>query len=443
MKYFSTLFGLLTFIFFTVTVPPVSAQSIPISDNSTPAPSGTANPTFGVIAPCPSCAAPTQTPPVSGGVAPSSSVNPSSGVINPSPIQEDPCTAGATLAHKSKHWKPNGGVSGLMEALIRFFIELLNLLLRLFGGSPLPLPEQPNEGNPQPEEPDPVDPAPEVPCEPQEVPTLAPQPTSSQPAPSISEIPSPSTIPSTAINPSQPAANPADRIFTEDFEAGNLSQWSNQSCPTGVTIVSSPVRKGTKSAKFTVADGDTKSKCSNVPTDDPRAQLVSDGLFKENDDYYIGFSVFFPTDFPTPTDWFQIAEIYGPPFGGSPSMGIDMVGNRIGLARDETHGYDTPWVMTRDVAKGTAWEDIILHIKFSPNPTVGFVEIWHNGVKQTFKDGSQKLFYATLANGINWSPGGTNSIFINQYRSRDSKLGTVTIYHDEVYVGKTYESVVR
>lgn len=123
-------------------------------------------------------------------------------------------------------------------------------------------------------------------------------------------------------------------------------------------------------------------------------------------------------------------------------MGIDVSGNRVGLSRDKTHGYDTPWEMTRDVAKGTAWEDFVFHVKFSPDPKVGFVEIWHNGTKQKFKDGSDKLFYATLAKGINWEPGGSNSMFINQYR--DSKaMGTVTIYHDEVLVGKTYESVAR
>ena len=251
--------------------------------------------------------------------------------------------------------------------------------------------------------------------------------------------PAPSASPSTTVG-----SDRSSLIFTGDFETGNLEQWeTNQSCPSGVTVVTSPVRAGKYAAKFTVGDGDTSAKCNDVPTDNPRAQLVSDDLFKNGDDYYIGMSTFFPADFPEPTDWFQISEIYGPPFGGSPSMGIDMEGNRIVLARDETHGYDTPWVMTRDVAKGKSWEDLVLHIKFSNDPAVGFVEIWHNGVKQTFKDGSQKLFYATLAEGINWEPGGFNSMFTNLYRSSDSKLGTVTIYHDEVLVGKTYESVAR
>lgn len=242
--------------------------------------------------------------------------------------------------------------------------------------------------------------------------------------------------------PSSPVpTDPGSRIFTESFESGNLDQWGYQACPEGVTLVTEPVRAGSHSAKFTVSDGDTKSKCDDVPTDDPRAQLVSDSLFGEGDEYYIGFSTLFPADFPTPESWFQISEIYGPPFGGSPSMGVDMDGDRIAFSRDETHGYDSPW-KSAPIERGK-WNDIVLHIKFSPDASVGFVEIWHNGVQQTFEDGSKRLHYATLARGINWEPGGRNSLFMNQYRDGGSNLGTVTYYHDEVYVGKTYESVAR
>ena len=236
---------------------------------------------------------------------------------------------------------------------------------------------------------------------------------------------------------------PAAPVSVGDFETGDLSQWAeNQSCPSGVTIVTSPVRSGTYAAKFTVADSDTNAKCPDVPTASPRAQLVSRDLFVEGDEYYIAFSTFFPADFPTPTDWFQVAEIYGPPFGGSPSMGFDLDGNRLVFERDPTHNYDRPWKASSDIAKGAAWEDIVAHVKFSTDPTVGFIEIWYNGVKQTFTNGKQRLYYDTLVPGVNWDGQSPNAVFMNQYRSSNSPLGTVTLYHDEVRVGTTYRSVL-
>ncbi|OAQ64328.1 polysaccharide lyase domain-containing protein [Pochonia chlamydosporia 170] len=66
-----------------------------------------------------------------------------------------------------------------------------------------------------------------------------------------------------------------DLVFREDFESGNLDQWDIQACPNGVTIVTDVARNGTHSAKFTVSDDDKHDKCSQVPTDSPRAQLVS------------------------------------------------------------------------------------------------------------------------------------------------------------------------
>ena len=52
------------------------------------------------------------------------------------------------------------------------------------------------------------------------------------------------------------------------------------------------------------------------------------------------------------------------------------------------------------------WHDFVTHVKFSQNPAVGFIELWHrepdepNYVKQNFIQGTgapgTKIFYATL-----------------------------------------------
>jgi hypothetical protein len=238
-----------------------------------------------------------------------------------------------------------------------------------------------------------------------------------------------------------PAPQPA--LWSGDFETGDLSQWSlNQSCPGGVATVTSPVRSGRYAAKFTVSDSSTNANCPLVPTSDPRAQLVGPPMFTEGSDDYIGFSTYFPANFPTiSSGWMQIAEIYGPPYGGSPSIGIDVTGNRLTLDRDPTHIWDTIWISPSEIPKGVGWENFVLHVKFSTDPSVGFVELWLNGVRQAFTNGAQRIYYDTLVPGVNWNGGSPNRLYLNQYRSATPLLGTVTLYHDAARVGSSYASV--
>jgi hypothetical protein len=233
-----------------------------------------------------------------------------------------------------------------------------------------------------------------------------------------------------------------DLIWSSDFETRDLSEWTSvQACPGGVTVVTSPVRRGNYSARFSVADDDTHAKCSGVPTDDPRAQIVGPwGLFNPGDDVYVGFSTFFPADFPTIDAWLMFQEEYGPPFNGSPTVELDVFGDRLGMWSQQ-NGVETKiWLATQDIHKGTAWEDIALHIKWSTNPSVGFAEIWHNGVRQTFMDGQPRNYFATFVPSIN---GLLDTVYMNQYRKAGVSLGTVVLYHDDIRVGWTYASVAR
>ena len=226
-------------------------------------------------------------------------------------------------------------------------------------------------------------------------------------------------------------------IWVGNFETGDISQWAlNQSCPGQPQIVTSPSRAGRYAAAFTVTDRSTIQYCPDVAVTNPNAHLNSPALFAPGDERYVGASFFFPAGFPQPPSWFQVFEIYGPPFGGSPTMEIDVEGDRLTFARDETHGYDMPW--RSSTAIGGRWEDVVLHVKMSTDPSVGFVELWHNGVRQTFDDGSKTLRYNTIVPSVNG--GGPNRIEAGQYRSKVA-MGTVTTYMDEVRIGPTYESV--
>jgi hypothetical protein len=245
--------------------------------------------------------------------------------------------------------------------------------------------------------------------------------------------------------PEVDASSDADLIWKSDFETGDLSEWSQiQACPGGVTVVTSPVRHGMYAARFAVADDDTNARCLAVPTENPRAQLVGPfGLFQAGDDVYIGFSTFFPADFPTVPagSWLQLHEDYGPPYNGSPTMEVDVYGDRLGMEANENDGiYHRIWTAGEDIHRGTQWEDIVLHVKWSTDPAVGFIELWYDGVPQTFADGETREHVATLVPSIN---GLFDTVYMNQYRKAGVDLGTVVLYHDDIRVGRTYASVAR
>ena len=170
--------------------------------------------------------------------------------------------------------------------------------------------------------------------------------------------------------------------------------------PGHVTVTPDPLGGAFNVMRFAVADSDRPySGASN-----PRADFETPGLFGNGADLYSSIKFLIPAGFPQLSQsFFQIAEIYGPPHGGSPPIGIDLVAGtggrpRVVLERDANFGYDQPWAgPTLD----TGWHTIYLHTKMAPDAT-GSVQLWFDGQPQTFTNGSQTINYPTLASGINW-----------------------------------------
>ena len=237
-------------------------------------------------------------------------------------------------------------------------------------------------------------------------------------------------------------ALPAGMTWSGDLSSGNFSQYAFlEQCPGDISgVVGSPAPAGVHAARLSVSDGDTEASCpGHVFTPNPAASLIGPTVFHNGDDAWMGFSVYFPAGFPNIPNWFQFAELYGKPYGGSPPIGLAVVGNRMGLWRDATQNFDNPWSTPLVTNQ---WQDIVLHVKFSSDPTVGFVELYLNGVQQQFADGSTRLYYATLVAGNNWDgASGGNYLDIDEYRSHLDQLGTVTIYDAEMAIGDSYAAV--
>jgi hypothetical protein len=265
-------------------------------------------------------------------------------------------------------------------------------------------------------------------------PVVAPAPPVVAPAPRV-------------VTPPSPITNP-NLVWNGDLSTGNTSQYGFvQGCsagvaPQGVSVVSSPTRPGyAYSSAFTVSDQSTTANCPNLGSaGHPNANIQSPGIFRPGDNDYIGFSTMFPSSFPsnvcTPwvsLCWMQVMEIYGQPYTGVTPIGLYVIGNRLAL--DETP--NPIWTASTDIVKG-AWQDVVLHVNFSTDPAVGYVELWYNGVHQTFTNGQTRYYEATLKTGDNWDGTHADKLYLSQYRGPNPAMGTLTIYHSAAKVAQTY-----
>lgn len=222
-----------------------------------------------------------------------------------------------------------------------------------------------------------------------------------------------------------PLRNLANLLFNSDFENG-LGDWGTHD-DGSIEVVNSPVREGTSAVRLTAQDNGG----GNV-----RTQLDGPMMFDEGDDAYIGFSSYFPKDNPEVNGWFVFFEFHGPPFNGSPLPGAFGIQNRDGeerikFGRSEKYDYDVPWTMP--LVKGE-WNDFVLHVKFSKDEDTGFIELWANGERQRFTDGSERLYQSTIMSD---QDEGLYPIATNYYEAGTID-GPISVYHDAIRVATTY-----
>jgi hypothetical protein len=217
-----------------------------------------------------------------------------------------------------------------------------------------------------------------------------------------------------------------------DFETGGLSQWQWVLAESAdrLRTVTSPVRQGSYAARFEVHDSDHPGSAN------PRAQLNSAPMHREGDERYIGWSTYFPSDFPSiPSGaWFVFFQFHGEPYNGSPRLGFGVSPDgRIELRRDAVYNYDRVWSQPQQRGR---WTDFTVRVKWSKDPSVGFVELWVDGARQTFSNGQTRLAMATIQSDQT----GVENIATN-YRKRGAIPGEVTLLHDAVKVGTSYATV--
>jgi hypothetical protein len=205
-----------------------------------------------------------------------------------------------------------------------------------------------------------------------------------------------------------------------DFESGNLNQWTGKQTVSAdrLQIVSDPVRQGRFALRVLVRHGDDPINASGN-----RNEVWQQGRTEEGTETYYRWSTMFAPDFPSANDWQLFAQWHQPEdCCGSPPIQFYVYGEeiRFTVSTGQTLVWRTP------LQRG-AWHDFVLHVRFSNDARVGFVELWYDGEHVL-----PKTYAATRANDY---------LKLGLYRSEAITADGV-LYQDGMIRGDTLEDVM-
>ncbi|HZH14250.1 MAG TPA: polysaccharide lyase [Archangium sp.] len=169
-----------------------------------------------------------------------------------------------------------------------------------------------------------------------------------------------------------PTLATASTVWRGDFETGNLSQWDRVQTVSSsrLLVVSSPVREGRYALKTTVRQGDDPINASGN-----RNELLYVDREPAGSEFFYKWSTLFPKSFPRSSKWQIFTQWHHDGNTGSPPLEFYVVEDQLRLRV----GGSTGKIIWRSPLQREQWNDFVLHVKWSPDPKVGFVELYHNG----------------------------------------------------------------
>jgi hypothetical protein len=232
---------------------------------------------------------------------------------------------------------------------------------------------------------------------------------------------------------------PGMLLWTGDLETGDLSQfeetpWNTVGGPPP-RVVRDPVRSGQYAVELSLVgatEPDEGICCGSRNEIEPTFRDAVPG-----EDLWFAFSTYLGPDFPTYYSDFQTIVQFKQNFDGSPPLEMDVKEGEFRIEGGYGHPGG-PQLFSRSVgpAETGRWIDWIMHVEFSPDPAVGYVEVWRDGqlVLPKFAPPGGTM-YVNPADG---SASSTVKTGYYRYRSIDS-VGR--IYFDDWRIG-TSKAVV-
>ncbi|SHG31643.1 heparin lyase I family protein [Pedobacter caeni] len=174
-------------------------------------------------------------------------------------------------------------------------------------------------------------------------------------------------------------------LFNGDASNGTSNVWKTTNIEGTGAVTTVNDETGTLVWKFLKPSGSHRTECRGA----------KNYSAQEGDEIYIGWTskIYMPTDLKTDA-LFQWKSY---PTDGSDQNHPFMVRTKNGKLElqhfDINHVASVPWSTTLSTS---TWLKFVIRMKVSRDKTVGFIEFWYNGVKQTLSNGSDRLYCRTL-----------------------------------------------
>jgi len=234
-----------------------------------------------------------------------------------------------------------------------------------------------------------------------------------------------------AVVPAQAAS--ASVLWTADAEHPVNKEWANVAAEAGrVTRVTSPVAQGGYAYSIELRPGDNPGgygERAELGMGNPTAAGFP--LFNEGDERWIAFQVYLPDDYPINfRSWDCIMQLKQLGSLGTPALSMGVERGAFTLKNSATNHEDsqqTP-IKWSGPAVADRWVSFVLHVKFSPSDSVGFVELFGDLDGTGIKPLMGKTFMHTMKteNGV----AVPSQSRIGQYRDSEAGAGVSHIYFD-------------
>ncbi len=153
--------------------------------------------------------------------------------------------------------------------------------------------------------------------------------------------------------------------------------------------------------------------------------------------YYIGWREMW-NPMPTSGDWVALFQMhgYGPAGQGAPLVLRCVNGDGNLYMQNGVNGADVNFWKTKFITG--VWHSFVLHIQLSTDPTKGWVEIWYDGVRQTFIDGTNHY----VCSLVDQKPGSYVEFKWGVYRSATvNGKGPASTFMTDAKIGTTFADV--
>ncbi len=239
-----------------------------------------------------------------------------------------------------------------------------------------------------------------------------------------------------AGGPSVTVGDPTGLTWRADYETGDLSQWDREPevVGNGIQVISSPVRAGGFSVRFTLRPGDDP-----IGLDGERAELLRSAFEEEGTESWWAWSTYFPADFVVEEGankwtifmhWVSTTDLYA---GCRPPVALDVASDgtenlrllvRGGVPAVSATACESPPAsafLLGKVERGR-WYDFLLHIVWSASASQGLVELWLDGTQMVMPTRGATLFAG-------------RSVYVKQGLFRSDSSATSSVIQDELRRG--------